>query len=253
MSTESEVMALLEAGNPAVEAADAAWVALSAARHLAIAQERSIAMTKLDQRSSEQAGWRRPLTWLVAAVAAAVVLVGVVVVTQRLTETDEPVVAQVAPTRLDVARAAVDAAYRSDTEALAAQPWLEPSAMADLSWIAAYGAATNQAVDEITCQEVGTLGVSCTISAVDDFSRTIGETARFEDAVLLRFDGAENIVDTTWTTEWIGLDDFSSWVGTNEVDYFAAGQICDLQTNRPVACAEKLLELAGRYVGEQGS
>jgi len=109
VSTESQVMALLEAGNPATEVEDAAWSELSAAEHLAVLEERGSAMTKLVKDPRERAGGRRSVGWAAAAIVAVVLGIGVLFISQRQSEVAQPPATTVAP---DVAAGEPEATAR---------------------------------------------------------------------------------------------------------------------------------------------
>lgn len=93
MSTESEVMALLEEGNPATEVHDAAWADMDAAAYLASLQTSDARLIELDERIGE--GWHRQIGWRIVAVAAAVILIGgVALALLYQVEEDVPVITE---------------------------------------------------------------------------------------------------------------------------------------------------------------
>jgi hypothetical protein len=76
VTTETEVFALFEEGNPVPDLDGLGSDALDAAAHLATPETRSSEVTQLDTKPTEQKGDKRsPMMWLVAA--AAVIVIGV--------------------------------------------------------------------------------------------------------------------------------------------------------------------------------
>lgn len=74
MSTELEVMALLEEGNPATEVHDAAWADMDAAAYLSSLPTSDARSVELDERIGEVRDG--PISWRIAAAAAAAILIG---------------------------------------------------------------------------------------------------------------------------------------------------------------------------------
>ena len=76
MTTETEVFALFEEGNPVPDLDGLGSDALDAAAYLATLETMSSEVTQLDTKPTEQKGDKRsPMMWLVAA--AAVIVIGV--------------------------------------------------------------------------------------------------------------------------------------------------------------------------------
>ena len=101
MSTESEVMALLEEGNPATEVPETAWSETNAAAYLATLEQRSSEVTQLDTRPqrtrTEPTSQKQPpMRWLVAA--AVIILAGVAFLLTNLGSDEPPVVTDPPPT-----------------------------------------------------------------------------------------------------------------------------------------------------------
>ncbi len=79
MTTETEVFALFEEGNPVPDLDGLGSDALDAAAYLATLETRSSEVTQLDTKPTEQNGDKRsPMMWLVAA--AAVIVIGVALI-----------------------------------------------------------------------------------------------------------------------------------------------------------------------------
>ncbi len=84
VSTESQVMALLEEGNPAIEVTETPWSETTAAAYLATLEHRSSEVTQLDTEQTEPTSPKRPLgPWLIAAAAAVILGVAIVLVTSN--------------------------------------------------------------------------------------------------------------------------------------------------------------------------
>ena len=87
MSTESQVMALLEEGNPATEISESAWAGTTASAYLATLNARSSNVTRLDTKHTEEMKKPgRPVGWIAAAVAAVVIGVAAFLIFQRAQE-----------------------------------------------------------------------------------------------------------------------------------------------------------------------
>ncbi len=101
MSTESQVMALLEEGNPATEIPEAAWAGTTASDYLATLNTRSSNVTLLEPRQTEETRERtRSVRWIAAAIAVVVIGVTAFLISQRRQES--PVVTEPPPTTTGV-------------------------------------------------------------------------------------------------------------------------------------------------------
>ncbi|MEE8375668.1 MAG: ABC transporter substrate-binding protein [Acidimicrobiia bacterium] len=123
MSNESQVMALLEEGNPATEVADTAWLGIDAAAYLATLEPRSSEVTQLETESKDEK--RSMMPWLVAAAAAVILGAAIVLVTQNTEEA--PPATQLTPSTIADAAPTTVADVVPTTEAALAATVRPPS------------------------------------------------------------------------------------------------------------------------------
>ena len=138
MSTESQVMALLEEGNPETEISETAWSETTATAYLATLEQRSSEVTQLDTKQTDPTSSKRSMMpWLIAAALAAVVGVAIIVSNQNSGEVpvvDEPTpttVVDAAPTT--AAGPAVDPVEIGESYINAIDEWDSDAALALLA------------------------------------------------------------------------------------------------------------------------
>jgi hypothetical protein len=116
VSTESQVMALLEEGNPATEIPESAWAGKTASAYLAALNTRSSNVTRLEPKQTRQMREReRPFRWIAAAIAVVVIGVAAFLIYQRSQES--PVVTEPTPTTIG-AVGSFDGYWESESQKL---------------------------------------------------------------------------------------------------------------------------------------
>jgi hypothetical protein len=266
-------MALLEEGNPATEAPEAAWSGFDASTYLAGLEQRSKRVVQLETKPSQSRRTGPAIAWVLAA--AAVIVVGAIILTSNdpddLPPADQPTTTStVAPTTTSTtpattttvpvprdqatAEAMMAGLYQPGGAALAALPWANPTVGENIVWVSEFGVSAHAEHLEYSCVPAQ-VTVTCTSNSKDDVSRAVDPAAVYSDEFTLAFNGPTGlIVDADWKMNTTGrLDEFFTWTQENASEIYDRGNVCDLAAGQPAECATALLGLVADFEEAVGS
>lgn len=233
MSTESEVMALLEEGNPATEVPKTAWSGTDAAAYLATLEQRSSEVTQLDTRpkrtrTEPTRDKQPPMRWLVAA--AVIILIGVAFMLTNLDSDEPPVVTDPPPTTVpelttttvpDQTTTTIAVDLRIDEGLAVATAYAEADAVLDFETKADLGIETrtpeSYQLDMEFREAIGwTEAVSdCAVSSSNPIGMTVICTVTQTTAFSQAMGVAPAVTDRTYTVRYEGEVEF---LGGPELD-----------------------------------
>ncbi|MGI9649420.1 MAG: hypothetical protein ACR2OI_12980 [Acidimicrobiia bacterium] len=274
MSTEARVMALLEEGNPASEAPEAAWSEFDASTYLAGLEQRSKRVVQLETKPRETRKTRPAIGWVLAA--GALIVVGAIILTTNdrndLPPADQPTTTTAVPTTtttttstttstsvplardLATAETMMAALYEPGGASLAALPWADPTVPKAVNWISEFGSFANAEILDASCV-AGQNTVTCRSTSQDDVSRAVDESAVYSDEFTLAFNGPTGlIINATWRMTMTGrLDEFFSWTENSAPHLYNRGGACNIDADQPTGCATALLGLVPDFEESAGS
>lgn len=217
MSTEAQILALFEEGNPVPDIEGVEKIGLDAAAYLATLQTRSSAMTQTRTESVEEKVSKPIMRWVAAAAVAVVLGVILILTGQNSQETppvDEPVpvvptTAAPTPTTVAVPPTVTVEAGPTDEELIAVSAeWLNcvsvdcgpsiallgvdglslPGGGPSLDEFLAYQQGVGVFVSDVSCDSVTAGGTVCTRTSTDAASRVWGW--EYEETFRFFFDGS---------------------------------------------------------------